>query len=83
VPVARAPPRRWTPAAAVTMRERRDADLGRTHVQVAQAQGMVSAPARCTVSEPLVMMNERAQVQHQTLADIAEGVVERRIRFGL
>ena len=39
--------------------------------KVAQAQGMISAQASCTVSEAIVMMNDRVQVQHQTLADIA------------
>jgi len=51
--------------------------------KVAQAQGMISVQASCTVAEALVMMNERALVQHQTLAGIAEGVVYRRIRFGV
>jgi len=51
--------------------------------RVAQAQGMVAVQASCTVAEALVMMNDRAQVQHQTLAGIAEDVVDRRIRFGV
>jgi hypothetical protein len=51
--------------------------------RVAQAQGMVSVQAACTVAEALVMMQERARVQHQSLGDIADGVLERRIRFGL
>jgi len=51
--------------------------------RVAQAQGMISVQASCTVAEALDMMNDRAQVQHKTLADIADGVVDRRIRFGV
>ena len=50
--------------------------------KVAQAQGMISVQASCTVTEALVMMHERAQVQHQTLADIAAGVVDHPFRFG-
>jgi len=50
--------------------------------RVAQAQGMVSAQVGCTVAEALVLMNERAQVQHQTVIQIADAVRERRIRFG-
>ena len=42
---------------------------------VAQAQGMVSIQADCSIEEALVMMNERAQVQHQTLFQVADGVV--------
>ena len=30
----------------------------------------------------LVLMIERSQVQHQTLADIADGVIDRQICFG-
>ena len=51
--------------------------------KVAQAQGMIAVQAACTVAEALIMMNERALVQHQTLAGIAEDVVDRRIRFGV
>jgi hypothetical protein len=51
--------------------------------QIAQAQGMVSVQAECTLDEALTMMIERAHVQHQHLADIADGVIHRRIRFGL
>jgi hypothetical protein len=51
--------------------------------QVAQASGMVSAQAECTVVEALVMMKERAQVHHQSLRQIADAVVDCHIRFGV
>lgn len=51
--------------------------------QVAQAQGMVSVQAECTVAEALVLMKERAQVQHQSRHQIADEVLDRHIRFGL
>ena len=50
--------------------------------QVARAQGMVSVQADCGVGDALVLMCERAQVQHQTLTQIADAVVDRTIRFG-
>jgi AmiR/NasT family two-component response regulator len=50
---------------------------------VAQAQGMVSVQAECSVDQALILMVERAQVQRQTLTEIAEEVLARRIRFGL
>ena len=52
-------------------------------LRVAQAQGMISVQIDCTLDEALVIMRERALVQHQTLADVAVGVLEHRIRFGL
>jgi AmiR/NasT family two-component response regulator len=55
----------------------------RLGLRVAQAQGMVSAQIQCTVDEALVIMRERALVQHQTLADVADAVLKREIRFGL
>jgi len=51
--------------------------------RVAKASGMVSVQADCTINEPLVMMEERAQVSHQTLTEVADDVLARRIRFGL
>jgi hypothetical protein len=51
--------------------------------RVAGAQGMVSVQADCTLADALVMMIERAHVQHETLTQIAEDVLERRIRFGV
>ncbi|HTD49759.1 MAG TPA: ANTAR domain-containing protein [Acidimicrobiia bacterium] len=49
---------------------------------VYQAQGMVTVQAACTFAEAFTLMNERAQVQHLTVEEVAEAVVERRIRFG-
>ena len=51
--------------------------------RVTEAQGMVSVQADCTLDEALVLMIERANVQRETLTEIAEAVLERRIRFGL
>ena len=50
--------------------------------RVSQAQGMVSVQTECTLNEALVIMQERAVIHHQTLADIADAVLEHRIRFG-
>ena len=50
--------------------------------RVGQASGMVSVQADCPLDEALVIMMDRASVQHQTLTQIAEGVIQRRIRFG-
>jgi len=50
---------------------------------VAKAAGMVSVQADCTVDEALVLMQEHAQVRHQTLSEVAEDVLARRTRFGL
>ena len=49
--------------------------------QVAQASGMVSVQAECTIADALVMMKERALVSQQTLRQIADAVVDRQIRF--
>jgi hypothetical protein len=48
---------------------------------VAQAIGMVSAQAECTATQALDLMTERARVQHQTLDEVAAGVLDRAIRF--
>ena len=48
---------------------------------VALASGMVSAQAACSLDEAFMLMRERAQVAGQSLYDIANAVVERRIRF--
>ncbi len=51
-------------------------------VKVTQASGMVSVQAGCSVDEALALMRDRATVRGQTLDQIAEGVLDRRIRFG-
>ena len=48
---------------------------------VCQAQGMICAQVGCTFGEALVLIRERAQVSGQGMEEIADGVVERRIRF--
>lgn len=48
---------------------------------VAQASGMVSVQAACTVDEAFVRLRERAVSMDRTLAEIATAVVERRMRF--
>ena len=51
--------------------------------RVAQAQGMVSVQAGCDLDAAIEMMHERARVHHQSLNEIAKGVLNRTIRFGL
>ena len=50
---------------------------------IAQAQGMVSVQAECSMSEALLLMVAYAQDQAQSVADVAEDVLGRRIRFEL
>ena len=47
----------------------------------AQASGMVSVQAGCTVTQAIVLMKHRAHDNGVTLAAIADDVVNRRIRF--
>jgi hypothetical protein len=49
---------------------------------IAQAQGMVSVQAECTLPEALALMRDRAIVTHQTLDEVAVAVIDRAIRFG-
>jgi AmiR/NasT family two-component response regulator len=56
-------------------------DFGPT-AEVAQAQGMVSVQADCSLEEALELMRDRATVTHQTLDEIADAVLDRSIRFG-
>jgi len=48
---------------------------------IAQAMGMVSVQAECTVDEALVLMETRAVVSHCGVDEIAIATVEGRIRF--
>ena len=48
---------------------------------VAQAVGMVSAQAECTATRALDLMTERARLHHQSLDEVAAGVLDRSIRF--
>jgi len=50
-------------------------------LSVPQAQGVVMAQAQCTFGAAFMMMNERAEVQGVTVEEIANAVLERRIRF--
>ncbi len=48
---------------------------------VAQAQGMVSVQADCTMGEALLLMVAYAQDRQQSVEDVAEDVLGRRVRF--
>jgi hypothetical protein len=54
-----------------------------TSDRVAQASGMVSVQAACSVDEALVMIEERAQTIDLTAEEVAESVVDRRFRFAV
>jgi AmiR/NasT family two-component response regulator len=49
---------------------------------VAQAVGMVSAQAGCSATEAFELMTARARARNRTLDEIAQGVLDRSIRFG-
>jgi hypothetical protein len=49
--------------------------------KVAQAQGVVSVQADCTLDQALQILMERAQVSHQSVLQIATDVVAHRIWF--
>jgi hypothetical protein len=51
--------------------------------RVAQASGMVSVQAECSVYEAFVMIEERAQTIDLTSEEVAESVVDRRFRFSI
>ncbi len=48
---------------------------------VAQATGMVSVQADCTVVEAFRMMEERADLIDLTMEEVADSVLDRRLRF--
>ena len=48
---------------------------------VAQASGMISVQANCSLSHAVVLMVTRAQDTNSTLERLAIGVVQREIRF--
>ena len=50
--------------------------------RIAQAMGMVSVQADCTLDEALTMIGERAHVDRCAVDEIAASIVERSIRFG-
>jgi AmiR/NasT family two-component response regulator len=49
--------------------------------KVAEAQGMVSDQAACTVEEALELLNERAKATGLRLEEVAIAVVNRRTQF--
>ena len=51
--------------------------------RVAQASGMVSVQAECSVDEAFVMIEERAQVFDLTTEEVAASVVDRQFRFSI
>lgn len=51
-------------------------------VRIAQAMGMVSVQADCTLPEALTLINDRAAVEGLTAYEVAALVVARSIRFG-
>ena len=56
-------------------------DLAAADRRIAQASGMVSVQAECTVEEALVRIEECAQSMSQSVRQVADAVVERRLRF--
>ena len=51
-------------------------------LRVAQASGMVSVQADCTVAEAVVLMETRAVATYATLDSIADAVLSREYHFG-
>jgi hypothetical protein len=49
--------------------------------RIAQASGMVSVQAGCSVDEALLLLSQRADETHQSLNDIATRVIDRKLRF--
>ena len=52
-------------------------------LQVHQASGMVATQAACSFDDAIVLMNDRAATEGQTLDQIALAVLDRSIRFGV
>ena len=51
-------------------------------VRMSEASGMVSVQAHCSFTEAAALMRERARLSGRSLLEIADGVVNRSIRFG-
>ena len=49
---------------------------------VNQAAGMVSVQADCSIGDALEMLQARSLVSGESLVEIAEATVQRRVRFG-
>jgi hypothetical protein len=56
-------------------------DIGRHSMHVAQASGMVSVQAECSISAAMVLMESRAHVTGQSLEQIALAVINRETSF--
>jgi len=52
-------------------------------VRMSAASGMVSVQAHCSFTEATALMRERARVSRRSLLEIADGVLDRSIRFGI
>ncbi len=51
--------------------------------RVAQASGMVSVQAECSLGEAIVMIEERARAIDLTTEEVADSVVDRQFRFSI
>jgi hypothetical protein len=51
-------------------------------VRVDQASGMVSIQAHCSFTEAVILMRNRADETNRSIDEIADLVLNRRIRFG-
>ena len=61
---------------------RSNADNGSVAVaRIAQAQGMVSVQADCTLDAALALLRNAARATDETVEDIAGEVVHRHVRF--
>jgi hypothetical protein len=58
-----------------------DAPLPPSERMVAQAVGMVSVQADCTIDDAVVLIEQRAQAMGWTVGRVARAVVERSLRF--
>ena len=54
---------------------------GTQSYHVAQASGMVSVQAHCTVVEAFTKIEERAELIDLTMEEVADSVLDRRYRF--
>ena len=52
-------------------------------VRMSAASGMVSVQAHCSFTEARALMKERARLSHRSLLEIADGVLDRSVRFGI
>jgi hypothetical protein len=50
--------------------------------RLAQAQGMISVQAACTLDDALTMIENRATLDHCSVDDVVRDVLDGAIRFG-